>query len=463
MFPLSPQEYKSGDSSFGTGTSGTSLLGENIFTDDEEIPRSPHYPESARLLSTISGDLNSAGNSASASEASRNSKNSSRSSRNSRRDKNQYGSVQSPTSSLGFSDDNPIESDAYNKHARSMNRATIDALKDGGMLLTKEENRSLFSILLAVILTCTFSMAFLASSTPHANGSNDSHDHISVEKNDVSYFPFPGGSNSQGEEGIDPAMETANYVPFQAVDRKDTSIPASEIVFPELFHSSLRLPDNFTRNDPYEKIPSTEYPLPLLKVPFPSGAFWTNLVIKPTADRGLSFPIMSYPYTFKWNPSIMQVSYPPLRRLTDDISIRDIFNPDMTFGTQETITKRNIVSFDPLSVTVRFYGNIVNAHVEQHSTEPDPESSYWESYLVQGSPYITTKYNALTPVLEPLSIFQNFACPRDKKGDYKDDAADDSSATHDNSTDTKAYGVCLKVQVSECRKYTYSIALIWLI
>ena len=113
-------------------------------------------------------------------------------------------------------------------------------------------------------------------------------------------------------------------------------MPASEIVFPELFHTSLQYRSNGTEAENVTK--------PFLNVPFPTGAFWSNLVIQPTADHGFSYPIMSYPYGFKWNPSMMQVSYPPLRRLTDDILIRDIFNPDLTMGSEETITKRNIVS-----------------------------------------------------------------------------------------------------------------------
>ena len=198
---------------------------------------------------------------------------------------------------------------------------------------------------------------------------------------------------------MDSALSTSEYVPFTSRDRGGLDghgngngsggVPASEIVFPDFFHSSLKFQDNFTSifselvddgghdggkgakakaattgTDTKTTKANEKLAMPLLRVPFPSEAFWTNLVIQPTPDRGLSYPIMSYPYGYKWNPSLLQVSYPPLRRLSDDISIRDIFNPDLTFSTEETITKRNIVRFDPLSVTLRYYGNQVNGEAE---------------------------------------------------------------------------------------------------
>jgi Predicted glycosyl hydrolase len=128
---------------------------------------------------------------------------------------------------------------------------------------------------------------------------------------------------------------------------------------------------------------------------------------------------------------MMQISYPPLRRLTDKISIRDIFNPDMTIGTEEAIVKRNVVRFDPLSVTLRFYSTQVNPHMEQNGSDPDAKSSYWESYLVQGSPYVTAKFNDVTPVFTPLSIFQTLDCPWDDVGNT-------------NTTYSEVFGVCSK-------------------
>ena len=409
------------------------LLGEDLlkYSDDEE---SPLQPGPLKLQSTSNGDATSLG------ETSRNSRESKVSNGYS------YGSMQSPTSSLGNSDYDRSESDPLKKHARSMNRATVDALKDGGMLLTKEENKTVSLILLTVIVTCAFSMAFLTGSSESKNGDIGQQGNFNKIQSDVDYFPFPDGSKFKAGGGLSAARETSSYVPFKTVDRKDGDIPASEIVFPDLFHSSLR----FTKTDSQtnETITQESNNMPLLKVPFPTGAFWTNLVIKPTTDREISYPVMSYPYAFKWNPSMMQISYPPLRRFTDATSIRDIFNPDMTIGTEENIIKRNVVHFDPLSVTLRFYGNQISPEKELHSTDPDPTSSYWESYLVQGSPYVTAKFNDMTPVFTPLSIFQNLSCPRDGNGDYKDDASDPTKYER-NETSSNFFGICTKREVSE--------------
>jgi hypothetical protein len=38
-------------------------------------------------------------------------------------------------------------------------------------------------------------------------------------------------------------------------------------------------------------------------------------------------------------------------------------------------------------------------------------TGYWESYIVQGSPYITARYYGLTPELTALSDFENIGCP----------------------------------------------------
>ena len=173
-------------------------------------------------------------------------------------------------------------------------------------------------------------------------------------------------------------------VPFPKIHRSEYGAPAEGTVNFHLFDDSFLTEEK------------------KLKVPMPTGAFWSNLVVRPTSDRGLSYPSMVYPYGFNWSLTMMQISYPPLRRLYDPLSIRDILNSDMAYTSVEQIVSRKIMSFDPLSVTIRF--NSYNS------------MQYWESYLVQGSPYITTKYSATTPILTPLSIFHKFICARDASG-----------------------------------------------
>lgn len=195
------------------------------------------------------------------------------------------------------------------------------------------------------------------------------------------------------------AIHEKSEIPFPHIDRAEFGkkpIPPSTIVNSDLFSSSL-LGDGGR----------------FLKVPFPTGAFWTNLVTEPTSDHLLSYPVMAYPYGFKWNPDVLQISLPSLRRLMDKVSIRDIFNPDLTLTTVETVKQRYIDYFDPLSVTLRFQ---------------EAETAWWESYIVQGSPYVTARYENLTPVIRALSIFQGVSCL---------DSASNDSCTLLNNGDTE--------------------------
>jgi hypothetical protein len=190
-----------------------------------------------------------------------------------------------------------------------------------------------------------------------------------------------------------------DYIPFPVVDREKYNDPASSIIDPDLFDPTLLFKGTAASSRTNRTVD------PLLKVPFPTGAFWTNLVVEPSTDRGFSFPIVVYPYAYKWSETLLQASYPPLRRRVDKISIRDTFNPDVTFGTLETVAKRHIMAFDSLSVTTRFF-------VET--------GGYWESYMVMGSPYITIKYQDSTPDIHALSTFSDVTCPFDADGKYKD-------------------------------------------
>jgi endoglucanase Acf2 len=190
-----------------------------------------------------------------------------------------------------------------------------------------------------------------------------------------------------------------DYIPFPVVDREKYNDPASEIVNPKLFDPSLLFQGTAASSRTNRTVD------PLLKVPFPTGAFWTNLVVKPTPDQGFSYPVVVYPYAYKWSETLLQASYPPLRRRTDQISIRDTFNPDVTFGTYESVAKRHIMAFDSLSVTVRFFLS---------------SGGYWETYMVQGSPYVTNKYQDATPEIRALSIFSDVSCPFGADGNYKD-------------------------------------------
>ena len=209
-----------------------------------------------------------------------------------------------------------------------------------------------------------------------------------------------------------------DYIPFPVVDREKYNDPATSIVDPDLFDPVLLFKGTAASARTNRTVD------PLLKVPFPTGAFWTNLVVSPTKDKDLSFPIVVYPYAYKWSKKVLQASYPPLRRRVDKTSIRDTFNPDITFGTVEKVTKRHIMGFDSLSVTTRFFVD---------------SGGYWESYMVMGSPYITIKYQDSTPNIQALSTFSDVTCPFDSQGQYKDGSGFDSIRRR---TATYKWGVC---------------------
>jgi endoglucanase Acf2 len=194
----------------------------------------------------------------------------------------------------------------------------------------------------------------------------------------------------------------ANFkIPWPQVDRSTYNDPMTNFMNPSLFHSSFFVKTqssiNFTDTSQFS-------------FPYPTGSFWTNLVLPETADQNLSYPIAVYPYAFKWADQILVVSYPAQHRAEDAKSIHDYFFPDLSLGllpgVQPPISARKIVAFDPLSVSLRFYTSI--------------KSNYWETYLVQGSPYVTMKFSNVLPYLKAFTVFTNVLCP-------KEDVASDAS------------------------------------
>jgi hypothetical protein len=351
-----------------------------------------------------------------------------------------YGSTQG-TGSMSYSDSYQKLLSSHTDSADSMPETSVESKKV----------RKVPCILIAAMVVFTIILLFVAMALdgllPLQNTTNndvsDGVDQTDAKDVKVNYFPFPNGTefSYDGDGFGSAAMESSEYVPYPTVNRADYSVPATDIVFPELFHPSLK-------HVPHGKVKGPE---PYFKAPFPTGAFWTNLVVRPTADRGYSNSIMAYPYGYKWNPSKLAVSYPSLRRIHQYNAIRDIFNPDLTLGTSEDIVRRNVVSWDPLSVTLRFYAKDdgeSKSHIEQEDNgQPDSETPYWESYLVQGQPYITSRYNKVTPEIVPIANFENFVCPRDSDGNYKDDASDISFRADDAH-----YGVCTPVNQVSARK-----------
>jgi len=158
--------------------------------------------------------------------------------------------------------------------------------------------------------------------------------------------------------------------------------------------------------------------------PFPTGAFWTNFAMMPPAvsnkeggntappsyddmhNRVISYPVAALPYAMRWGfMEGLQISYPSFHRKIEPKVVSDVFYPDMTMTVAEGIAKREIPSHDLLSATLRFYTN--SADDSSYAASPTAASTM-DVYIVQGSPYVTTKYTGSTPMVTPLSIYSEF-------------------------------------------------------
>lgn len=206
-------------------------------------------------------------------------------------------------------------------------------------------------------------------------------------------------------------------VPFPIVDRADYGDPVEDILDLNLFHPSL-LSDEGQRT---------------FRFPFPTGAFWTNLVV-PSPDPKYSYPIVVYPYAYKWSETTLQLSYPSAHRVEDENHhwIADTFAPELTISTKEETTSRYVTKFDSLSVSLSFVAT---------------QESSWETILVQGSPYSTMKFVHATPVFRALSTFKSVQCPGDEAEDFHDFLDDGQES---NSGHRQLFGVCV-IDVSQNR------------
>lgn len=199
-------------------------------------------------------------------------------------------------------------------------------------------------------------------------------------------------------------MTAEGVVPYPHIDRADFGDPVEGFISLDLFHPTL-LSETKPRSFVF---------------PFPTGAFWTNLVMKSSEEK-VSYPIVVYPYAYKWAESSLLLSYPFAHRSIKERLIQHQFAPDLTISMAETAQNRYVTKFDPLSVTLRFVSS--------------PKSK-WETTLVQGSPYTTIKSLNATPTFTPLSTFKSVQCPGDDTEKFSD--------IIDNDLDggRRLFGVC---------------------
>ena len=135
--------------------------------------------------------------------------------------------------------------------------------------------------------------------------------------------------------------------------------------------------------------------------PFPTGAFWTNLVVE-NGDGAVNV----IPYGVKCLDTGIHISYGPTRRSVSNKWIRDTFDTDLQVSSTELYQSRSVSSHDELSVTMTF----VTA------------SGAYDALLVKGSPFVTVSFRGCTPLLQAQNMhfthFESHALPGDTKRKY---------------------------------------------
>jgi len=130
---------------------------------------------------------------------------------------------------------------------------------------------------------------------------------------------------------------------------------------------------------------ATTRPKLLADVPFPTGAWWTNLVLA----EGRS-AVVSMPYVHRILDEKLHVSFP--FRVVSPRIIEAGFISQMVVSSQaaqptEQPLAHHVVNFDAFSTTVRFSRG---------------QKEEFRVFLVRGSPYITMEYSRSRPVVEAM-------------------------------------------------------------
>ena len=136
------------------------------------------------------------------------------------------------------------------------------------------------------------------------------------------------------------------------------------------------------RTTTFRPVTHPEPPTPLwgsAVKPYPTGAFWTNLVVR-NGDGAIGV----YPYGIKTTDAGVLVSYGASRRVVTNTAITDPFQSDIQIGSTQGFMGRAVESYDNVSVTV-CYKTATNGKYRTH--------------LVKGSPFITVVYEAATPII----------------------------------------------------------------
>ena len=117
--------------------------------------------------------------------------------------------------------------------------------------------------------------------------------------------------------------------------------------------------------------------------PFPTGAWWLNLVL----DDGTT-PVAPLPYAIKALLSGLQICYSQHVQSVTRADVIDGFSPDLSISqAQGAFKRRRVVAYDDLAVTVQFGGM-------------DASGSSMIAHLARGSPFMTVECDSIALVLQ---------------------------------------------------------------
>ncbi|KAJ0393409.1 hypothetical protein P43SY_000563 [Pythium insidiosum] len=133
--------------------------------------------------------------------------------------------------------------------------------------------------------------------------------------------------------------------------------------------------------------------------PFPTGAWWTNLVM----EKG-DATIVPMPYAVRVREGKLHVSH-PFRVVDPSKSISSGFVAEVVLSAappQQKIWQHQVIGFDSFGATVDFAIDEDDA-ADADCSRPD---CFFTAHLVRGSPFMTVEYSAATPTIESMDGVQ---------------------------------------------------------
>ncbi|GLD98162.1 hypothetical protein PINS_up006859 [Pythium insidiosum] len=128
--------------------------------------------------------------------------------------------------------------------------------------------------------------------------------------------------------------------------------------------------------------------------PFPTGAWWTNLVL----DKG-DTTVVAFPYALRVRDGKLHASYP--FRVVTPTSIQSGYVAEIVLGGVSTKPtdkwSHTVVGYDAFSATLEFSSD---------DDECSNTDCFFVAYLVRGSPFLTVEYQQTKPTIESMDGVQ---------------------------------------------------------